>query len=113
LKPFEAKPSLVSFDNDKLGLEWNYTRYPVASNYSLSECTTFSFLYAQGNDPFKEIQKADSKFLSSGVVGGFTGGYVGFYSTGNGKKSTANADFDWFEYVKYETPPATNTRTGF
>lgn len=216
LKPNAAKPSLVSFDNDKLGLEWNYTRYPVAGNYSLNERiwflrlkgseltienrknptfvgrrihdlyftattqmefdpksaneeagmillnngshfdvlikksngkrvlvtrlrfgmnyydtkeivlkpgpvkimikgerTTFSFLYAQGNDPFKEIQEADSKFLSSGVVGGFTGVYVGFYSTGNGKISTANADFDWFDYVKNETPPATNTRTGF
>ncbi len=28
----------------------------------------------------------------------FTGVYVGMYATGNGRRSTANADFDWFEY---------------
>jgi len=74
------------------------------------ERTTFSFSYAQGNDPFKEIQKADSKFLSSGVIGGYTGVYVGFYATGNGKACMTNADYDWFEYVKNVTPPAANNR---
>ena len=211
LKPFAAKPSMVNFDTDKLGLEWNYTRYPVNSNYSLSERkgflrlkgseltiedsknptfvgrriqdlyftattqiefnpktaneeagmillnngshfdilirqsngkrvlvtrlrygrnyfdsketvlkpgpvklmikgerSTFTFSYAQGNEPFKEIQKADSKFLSSGTVGGFTGVYVGFYATGNGKVCKENADYDWFEYVKNE-PTLENT----
>jgi alpha-N-arabinofuranosidase len=29
----------------------------------------------------------------------FTGVYVSMYATGNGQRSTAPADFDWFEYV--------------
>ena len=38
------------------------------------------------------------------TVGFFTGVYVGFYATGNGKVSTTNADYDWFEYVVNEPP---------
>ena len=64
------------------------------------EHTSFTFEYSQGDEPYKEVQKVDSKFLSSETVGGFTGVYVGLYATGNGKPSTANADFDWFEYIK-------------
>jgi xylan 1,4-beta-xylosidase len=207
LKPFPPKPARVDFDSEKLGLEWNYVRYPVENDYSLSsrkgylrlvgseqtiedrksptfvgrrlqdmyftataqlefdpnqagdeagmillnngahfdlfvkqingrrvlinrlrfgtviheskeavikpgpvkliikgERSTFSFSYAQGNDPANEIAKVDSKFLSSETVGGFTGVYVGLYATGNGKPSTTSADYDWFEYVKNEAP---------
>jgi alpha-N-arabinofuranosidase len=68
------------------------------------ERSTFSFSYAQGNDPATEIARIDSKFLSSETVGGFTGVYVGLYATGNGKASNANADYDWFEYLKNEEP---------
>jgi len=32
----------------------------------------------------------------------FTGVYFGMYATGNGKKCTIPADFDWFEYMIYE-----------
>ena len=205
LKPFAAKPSKIDFDSDKLGLEWNYLRYPVTGNYSLTsrkgflrltcseqtiedrksptfvgrrlqdmyftattqvefnpnksneeagmtllnngahfdliikqsngkrvlvsklrfgsvvhesqeavlkpgpvklmikgDRSTFTFKYAQDNEPFKEIEKVNSKFLSSETAGGFTGVYVGLYATGNGKSSAANADYDWFEYVKNE-----------
>lgn len=64
------------------------------------ERSNFSFWYAQGNEAMKEVQKVASKFLSSETVGGFTGVYVGLYATGNGKKCSASADYDWFEYVK-------------
>ena len=64
-----------------------------------------TFSYAQGSDPAVELAKVDSKFLSSETVGGFTGAYVGFCATGNGKASTASADDDWFEYVKNEPLP--------
>jgi alpha-N-arabinofuranosidase len=40
----------------------------------------------------------ETKFLSSEVAGGFTGAYLSLYSTGNGKKSSAPAFFDWFDY---------------
>jgi xylan 1,4-beta-xylosidase len=36
LKPFSAKPAKADFDAETLGLEWNYIRYPVANNYSLT-----------------------------------------------------------------------------
>jgi alpha-N-arabinofuranosidase len=64
------------------------------------EKTRFVFLVAQGNEPFKELQTVPSKFLSSETVGWFTGVYVAMYCTGNGKKSTTPADFDWFEYME-------------
>ena len=203
LKPFAEKPARTEFDTGKLGLEWNYLRYPITENYSLTsrkgffrltgseqtiedrksptfigrriqdmnftattqlefspnksneeagmtllnngahfdllvkqlngkrvlvsrlrfgniihdskeialkagpvklmikgEKSNFSFWYAQGNESMKEIQKVPSKFLSSETAGGFTGVYVGLYATGNGKKCSASADYDWFEYVK-------------
>jgi len=62
------------------------------------EKSTFTFLYAQGNDPFKTVEQVQSKYLSSEVVGGFSGLYVGLYATGNHQASTAVADYDWFEY---------------
>ena len=74
------------------------------------ERANFIFLYAQGNDAPKEIIRVMSRYLSSETVGGFTGVYVGLYATGNGKACSANADYDWFEYVKNES---TTENTGF
>jgi xylan 1,4-beta-xylosidase len=66
------------------------------------ERANFTFLYSQGNEEPKELTKVMARYLSSETVGGFTGVYVGFYATGNGKTCTANADYDWFEYVRNE-----------
>jgi alpha-N-arabinofuranosidase len=63
------------------------------------ERTTFTFSYSQNGEEYTDIETVDSKFLSSETVGWFTGTYVGLYTTGNGKISEANADYDWFEYV--------------
>jgi alpha-N-arabinofuranosidase len=63
------------------------------------EKSSFTFSYAQGEDPFTDVETVDAKFLATETVGYFTGVYVGLYATGNGKVSTANADYDWFEYV--------------
>ncbi len=203
LKPFAASPSRIDFNDNRLGLEWNYLRYPNLADYSLTArpgylrikgseqtieehqsptfvgrrlqdqnftATTqlefnprqnneeagvtllnngthfdllvkqengkrvavcklrfgsvtyqskavilkpgpvklmikgkpsqFSFWVAQGDEPFNELEKIEARYLSSETVGGFTGTYVGLYSTGNGKPSTALADYDWFEYRK-------------
>jgi alpha-N-arabinofuranosidase len=64
--------------------------------------TTFAFSYAQGNEDFKSLETVDAKFLATETVGFFTGVYVGLYATGNGKTSTTDADFDWFEYMVNE-----------
>lgn len=212
--PFPAKPSRIDFESDKMGLEWNYVRFPVVENYSLNqrkgylrlkgseltiedrkspsfigrrlqdmyftattqldftpkrpneeagmillnngvhfdlmikqtgskrvavarlrfgsvvheskevvlkpgpvtlrisgERTTFSFACSQDNKTFTDLISVDSKFLSSETAGGFTGVYVGFYATGNGKPSSSPADYDWFEYVVNE-PKAVNSRQG-
>lgn len=61
---------------------------------------SFIFLYSQGNDEPKELTKVMARYLSSETVGGFTGVFVGLYSTGNGKVCKANADYNWFEYIK-------------
>ena len=203
LKPFSPEAARVDFDGDKLPLEFNYIRYPLMNNYSLSarkgylrltgseqtiedqksptfvgrritdmyftastevdfnpagnkeeagmtllnngshfdllikksggkrvlvsrlrfgsvvhesegiplkpgaiklaircERTSFIFSYSQGEEAFRDIEKVDSKFLSSETVGGFTGVYAGLYATGNGKPSASKADFNWFEYLR-------------
>jgi len=57
----------------------------------------FTFSYSQGAD-FTDIEKVDARYLSTETVGWFTGVYVGFYATGNGKKSKEVASFDYFDY---------------
>ncbi len=37
LQPFPEKPAKVDFDQENLGLEWNYELYPQKANFSLSE----------------------------------------------------------------------------
>ena len=36
--------------------------------------------------------------LSTEMIGGFTGVFLGMYASGNGEENTHPADFDWFEY---------------
>jgi alpha-N-arabinofuranosidase len=59
----------------------------------------FTFSYSQNGD-YTQIEKVDSRFLSTETVGWFTGVYVGFYATGKGKGCEEYADFDHFEYVE-------------
>lgn len=59
----------------------------------------YMFSYKADNSPaFTEIGKMESRYLSSEVAGGFTGVYLGMYSTGNGQKCSTPAVFDWFDY---------------
>ena len=60
----------------------------------------YFFSYALENKDFKIIGKAETRYLSSEVAGGFTGVYFAMYATGGGKKSTTPAFFDWFEYIE-------------
>ena len=66
--------------------------------------STYKFFYAQGNDNYVELQRIESKFLSSETAGGFTGTYVGMYATGNDNDSVSWANYDWFEYEPTEAP---------
>lgn len=60
----------------------------------------YEFSCQPAKGPIKKLGTALTCDLSSEKIGGFTGVYVGLYATGNGQKSTAPADFDWFEYRK-------------
>ena len=54
---------------------------------------------ARGSIPaMKSLAAGSTRYLSTEVVGGFTGVYIGMYTTGSGKPTTAPADFDWFDY---------------
>lgn len=48
LNPLAPRPERTDFNTDKLELEWNYLRYPVLANYSLSERTGFLRLKGSG-----------------------------------------------------------------
>lgn len=37
LQPFPEKPDKIDFDQENLGMEWNYELYPEQANFSLSE----------------------------------------------------------------------------
>jgi xylan 1,4-beta-xylosidase len=56
LKPFAAKPARIDFGPDKPGFEWNYLRYPVQGNYSLSEHN--GFLRLKGSEQTIEDRKS-------------------------------------------------------
>ena len=60
--------------------------------------SAFIFSYAQGDNDYKKIQEVSARYLSSEIIGGFTGTFVGLFMTGNGQPSVAYADYDWFEY---------------
>lgn len=46
----------------------------------------------------ERIATALTKNLSTEVIGGFTGVFIGMYASGNGKENQNPADFDWFDY---------------
>lgn len=58
----------------------------------------YSFSFSEDGTSEINLGTIETKFLSSEVAGGFTGVYIGLYSTGNGKMCNSPAYFDWFEY---------------
>jgi alpha-N-arabinofuranosidase len=53
----------------------------------------------------EQVGTAATKDLSTEVIGGFTGVYIGMYASGNGTPNTHPADFDWFDYEPGIRPP--------
>ncbi|GHU95890.1 glycoside hydrolase 43 family protein [Bacteroidia bacterium] len=59
----------------------------------------YTFYFAEADhQPYKELGKLDTRYLSTEVAGGFTGVMIGLYASSNGKPSKAKAFFDWFDY---------------
>ncbi len=59
----------------------------------------YSLSYAIGDREPENLAEGETRYLSSEIAGGFTGVYFGLYATGNGKRGTTKAYFDWFDYI--------------
>lgn len=62
----------------------------------------YEFFFRTGDDEPLRLGAANTSDLASEKIGGFTGAVLGMYATGNGKSSTAPADFDYFDYEVLE-----------
>jgi len=51
----------------------------------------------EGKTP-EAVATAFTKNLSTEVIGGFTGVFIGMYASGNGENNQNPADFDWFDF---------------
>ena len=79
---------------------------PVTLSVKASELS-YEFSYKTSTSDSKVLGKAPMKDLSMERISSagafcFTGVYFGMYATGNGKKSTTPADFDWFDFTVYK-----------
>ena len=50
-----------------------------------------------GQPSFTTLSKMDYRYLSTEVIGGFTGVMLGLFA--QGEDGDGYADFDWFEYT--------------
>ena len=61
---------------------------------------SYNFYLATEPEEWRPIaENLDGRILSTPVAGGFVGACIAMYASSNGRPSTNNADFDWFEYV--------------
>ncbi len=65
----------------------------------------YRFSYAIGDENFREIGGVETKNLEGKETIS-----IGLFASGNGKESTANADFDWFEINEKPLDPYVNLK---
>lgn len=65
----------------------------------VSDAENYSFYYRTTTSEWKLIGTGTGRLIAAEVANVWTGAYVGMYSTGNGRESTASADFDWADYL--------------
>jgi len=63
-----------------------------------STADTYTFSYHVDGEAPHLLAKAETRYLSTEVAGGFTGVFWGLYATGNGQLCRTPAYFDWFEH---------------
>ena len=63
-----------------------------------SDPEKYSFYYADAKGDWKLLGTGLERLISSEVAAVWSGAYIGMYSSGNGEKCSAPADFDWFQY---------------
>lgn len=64
-----------------------------------ADAKNYTFKYSEPNKQETVLGTGECSLLSTEVTGGYTGVYFGLYATGNGKKASTPAYFDWFEYT--------------
>ncbi|MBN2037490.1 MAG: family 43 glycosylhydrolase [Chitinispirillaceae bacterium] len=57
----------------------------------------YQFLIQEQGKTAEQIGSALTRDLSTEVIQGFTGVFIGMYASGNGTKNVNPADFDWFD----------------
>lgn len=67
--------------------------------------TQYEFWVQEEGKIAESLGTAATKDLSTEVVSGFTGVFIGMYASGNGKANTNPADFDWFDFEVDPTLP--------
>ena len=60
---------------------------------------SYNFSYQLMNGEEKQLATGEAHYLSQAVTGLQSGVYFGVYATGNGRKSTTAAYFDWVDYI--------------
>jgi len=65
----------------------------------------YKFWIQKEGQPAILVNSAESKYLATETIGGFTGTYIGMYASGNGVANTYPADFDWFDMDVDPTVP--------
>ncbi|SFM42164.1 glycoside hydrolase family 43 protein [Salibacterium qingdaonense] len=64
---------------------------------------SYSFYAGGAEDTLEPVaEDADGRILSTDIAGGFTGAYIGMFTSSNGRESSNHADFDWFRYEGQE-----------
>ncbi|MFD2034686.1 glycoside hydrolase family 43 protein [Belliella marina] len=58
----------------------------------------YEFWVQEEGKPAVSLGTSPTKVLSTEVLNGFTGVYIGMYASGNGSANTNPADFDWFDF---------------
>jgi alpha-N-arabinofuranosidase len=58
----------------------------------------YRFVVQPEGEESEAVATALTRNLSTEVIHGFTGVFIGMYASGNGEKNQNPADFDWFDY---------------
>jgi alpha-N-arabinofuranosidase len=65
----------------------------------------YKFWVEEGGHAATLIGTAATKDISTEIIGGFTGTFIGMYASGNGKSNVNSADFDWFDFEEEPSQP--------
>ena len=58
----------------------------------------YRFWFRKEGESAVLLGTAPTKDISTEIIAGFIGVYIGMYASGNGSANTYPADFDWFNY---------------